>query len=107
MMFHDSLRQMLETAVCYDQLDVGNPATMEFLCRQIQIIEEQLKDKFYAGTGESAIDLHLMSGLSNRAKLCICPSLSTFVASEAAKDTAVMKERRKAREERALLKPKE
>ena len=86
--------------------DVTALAMMELLVRQIQIIEEQLKDKFYTGTGESAIDLHLMSGLSNRCKLCICPSLSTFVASEAAKDTAVMKERRKAREERALLKPK-
>ena len=37
--------------------------------------------------------------------LCICPALSAWTAQQAAQESAVLKERRKAREERALLKP--
>ena len=96
--------RVLETACCYDQLDTANLASFEFVCRQIQTTEERLKEKFTTGQ-DASVDLFLMSGSSSRASLCICPALSAWVATEAAKDTAVLKERRKAREERALLKP--
>ena len=39
-------------------------------------------------------------------RACICPALTDYLADEARKDTAVMKEMRKAREERNLAKPK-
>ena len=38
--------------------------------------------------------------------MCIDPALSEWVAKEVAKESVVMKERRKAREERALARPK-
>jgi hypothetical protein len=40
-----------------------------------------------------------------RGSLCICPELSAWIAGELSKESAVMKEKRKAREERALQKP--
>ena len=51
-------------------------------------------------------EAHLYAGSSSRAGLCISPELSEWVADEMRKESAVMKERRKAREERALSKPK-
>ena len=95
---------MLETAVCYDQLDVPSIAVAELMVRQIQTIEERLKDKF-TNNDDHGIEYSLMTGLPSCATLCICPALSAFVATEAAKETAVLKERRKAREERALVRP--
>ena len=74
--------------------------------RQIQCIEERCKDKFAASTSSSQpFDTHIMLGTSSRSALCICPKLSDFLADETRKTTAVNKELRKAREERALLKP--
>jgi hypothetical protein len=102
--FHESLCRILETACCYDQLDVSNCASFGLICRQLQTVEERFKEKFTV-SNDASIDLYLMSGSTSRASLCICPALSSWVAAEAAKDTAVLKERRKAREERALLKP--
>ena len=37
--------------------------------------------------------------------MCVCPQLQSFVATELAREAALAKERRKAREERALPKP--
>ena len=105
-MTHEFLCRMLEIACVYDQLDAPNTAVVELICRQIQSIEETLKDKFFDSDGLGA-DHFLMSGAPSRANLCIAPSLSAWVAQEAAKESAVLKERRKAREERALLKPKD
>ena len=72
----------------------------------IQTIEERFKDRFFAGGGgDNTRDYFLMSGASESSQLCICPALSSYVADEARKEVAVLKERRKAREERSLLKP--
>ena len=78
---------------------------MELICRQIQTIEERLKENFISGD-EQSIDQYLMSGAPSRALLCICPAVTIWVASEAARDSAILKERRKAREERNLVAPK-
>ena len=48
-----------------------------------------------------------MGGLAGaRGELCICPLLSEWIAKELQKESAVMKERRKAGEERVLARPK-
>ena len=47
-----------------------------------------------------------MSGARNRAQLCIAPELRTWLATEQAKNNALLKERRKAREEQVLAQPK-
>ena len=75
------------------------------LNRQIQCIEERYKDKFASASSSQPFDTHIMLGTSSRAALCICPKLSDYLAEETRKNTAVAKELRKAREERALLKP--
>jgi hypothetical protein len=101
---HGALCSILETAICYDQLEVTNLASIELILRQIQSIEERLQDRFI-DDHEFGADYGIMSGLASRSSLCICPALTSHVAAEASKRTAVLKERRKAREERALLRP--
>ncbi len=49
-------------------------------------------------------DAHIFTGLHTSGTLCICPKLSEWVSEELRKESAVMKERRKAREERVLAK---
>lgn len=101
---HEGLCRTLEVMCVYDQLDAVNIAAAELVCRQIQTLEENLKSRFISDQ-DTGMDLYLMSGAPSRAQLCICPALSQWVATEASKESAVLKERRKAREERALLKP--
>ena len=104
-LFHESQCRIAEVAACYDQADAGSLACLELVYRQIQVIEEKLKHKF-TDEHDANLDYYLMSGSSSRSHLCICPALSEWIAEEAKKETAVMKERRKAREERSLAKPK-
>ena len=103
---HEALCRILETSGSYDQLDLCANASSEILCRQIQICEDQLSHKFEEVGGNVTAEYHLMSGAQQRSQLCICPALKSWLAGEIAKDSAILKERRKAREERALANPK-
>jgi len=105
--FHDALCRILETAMCYDQLNCPALASLELICRQIQCIEERYKDKFQGGdvASSGSLEHHLMAGIQSRSQLCICPALNDWLADEIRKQTAVDKERRKAREERTLSRP--
>ena len=103
--FHEALCRILETAICYDQLDCPALASMELVCRQIQSIEERLKHKFTDAGGGDSFEQSLIAGYQSRGSLCICPALSEWIAEEIRKNTAVEKERRKARDERSLQKP--
>ena len=59
------------------------------------------------GTGPDD-DSHLYLGTGKtRGLLAVCPELETWVAGELAKETATLKERRKAREERKDLPKKD
>ena len=89
---------------CYDQYDLLASAGVELVVRQIQIIEEKLSGRFEDKNQEASADYYLMSGATSRCQLCICPELKSWLAGELAKESSVLKERRKAREERALLK---
>jgi len=102
---HETICRLLETAVCYDQLQVGSLASFEVLAREIQIIEDKLSRKF-SQSNDTTHDYHIMSGFRNRSALCICPELRSYISLEAAKESAILKERRKAREERVLARPK-
>ena len=104
--FHAVSCQMVETMLCFDQLNGSNLATGELIMRQIMLTEERLKDKFATGGPDGFDEHHLYSGQKQRFSLCIDPALSEWVAKEVAKESVVMKERRKAREERALARPK-
>ena len=104
-MLHGALCGILETGLCYDQINAPALASFELICRQIQIAEEKYKDKFSNIGGDSSFDYHLMAGTTHRSQLCICPALTEWLAEELRKQTAVDKERRKARDERLLQKP--
>lgn len=104
-MHHEAQCRFLETAACYDQLDLCCLASAELACRQLQVCEERLADKFIDDKDQPN-DFYLMSGTSGRSQLCVCPELKAWVAEEARKESAVLKERRKAREERVLARPK-
>ena len=54
---------------------------------------------------QTLLDHHIYAGTATRAGLCISPKLQEWVAQELSKESAVLKERRKAREERQLRKP--
>ena len=75
------------------------------IARQLQICEDRLAHRFEDAAGDRQ-DYLLMSGAAHRSQLCICPELTTWIATETQKETAVLKERRKARDERVLPGPK-
>jgi hypothetical protein len=96
--------QILQHFACFDQLNLPQLAGAELLVRQIQMAEERHKDRF-TGKSDFMEERHLFSGAEQRVNLCICPALTVYVAQEMSKESAIMKERRKAREERQLFKP--
>ncbi len=70
------------------------------------MVEERWKSRIAGAVDAEAVqDAHLYAGPSTRGTLCIHPGLQEWIASELSKEYAVSKERRKAREERALQKP--
>ena len=103
---HEALSNILETCACYDQIDLCANASTELICRQIQICEDTLSYKFEELAGSVSSEYRLMSGAQERSQLCISPALKNWLAGEIAKDSSILKERRKAREERALANPK-
>ena len=102
---HETICRLLETAVCYDQLQVGALASFEVLARELQITEDTLSHRFESQAGNSTHDYHIMSGFKNRPAACNCPELRSYISSETAKESAILKQRRKAREERVLAHP--
>ena len=102
---HESNCRILETILCYDQVNAGALAGLELVCRQIQICEDKLAHRFDDTQGDAGSDYYLMSGAQSRSQLCICLELRAWIASEVQKESSVLKERRKAREERVLAHP--
>jgi hypothetical protein len=90
----------------YDQLDVSNCAAAELICRNLQRIEEKHKDKMVSVSddtlgGETALFMGMSQG--SRAGLCVSPLLNQWAGKQMAEEALLTKERRKAREERALV----
>eukprot|EP00959_Pyramimonas_sp_CCMP1952_P147721 3091311-Pyramimonas_sp.AAC.1 len=108
MLRRSELSKILQTAMCYDQLDASNLASMGLIRRQLQLCEEKLKDRILgaAGSGHQEHDGGwFFTGLQNTRGIMVCPALSKWVAEQVAAENAVLKGRRKARGERALAKP--
>ena len=105
-MQHEMCCRVIETCLCYDQIDGAANASFELVCRSLQICEDRLSPKFEESSHDSHGDMLLMSGAAHKSQPCICPALKAWTASELQKDSAVLKERRKAREERVLAQPK-
>jgi len=109
---HELICKVLQVAVEFDQLDVSNLMSFELLLRELQLIEDRHGDKLNAGDDlqkERAEEYQILMGLQ-KTQTCMDPRLKEFLAGELQKSAAVMKERRKAREERTLARkppPKE
>ena len=93
--------------VTYDQIAEWNTAGGEQLGRRIQLIEEGWKERFSGPEAAAEVEQsqHLYMGYRH-GNICVCPLLQEHIAKELQKESAVHKERRKAREERQLAKPK-
>jgi len=108
---HYFLSELVELALCYDQLNAGTSATLEAISRRYQLHEEINSEALkFADAGEGnyewAEERRLFLGApQSRASALVMPALKEHISSEVAKEAAIMKERRKAREERALLAP--
>ena len=92
----------------YDQVDVSKSAACELLARKCQIIHEKWRHKLQSlnpNNNAAGIDddSYLLLGTSEtRGNLGVCPELSAWMGSGLSKQALADKERRKAREERAL-----
>eukprot|EP00435_Cladocopium_sp_Y103_P047592 s239_g14.t1 len=99
---HEAWSKVLQTLMTYDQVDVTNLAGAEMIVRALQRIEEKHKFKLSSvdDAGEGALFMGSQSGA--RTGSIVCPKLTEWIGSEMQKEAMVAKERRKAREERAL-----
>jgi len=105
---HELCCMLLEALCCYDQLNASNLAAAEHAARQLQLVEERHKDRVVGSVESQDLhrELHLYAGGSTRGNLCICPALEEWISEQLRHEAAINKERRKAREERLLARPK-
>ena len=110
---HRFLCEVLEAAATFDQVNCGELVSMENVARRLQIWEEAYsKDLLAANTGGEADDSmwveerRLFSGAPRaRHGALVCPKLEKHVAERLAERAALLKEKRKGREEHILAKP--
>ena len=102
---HEHFCKTFEIMVSFDQLAVGALASAEYCVRQIQMVEERWRDRVAGSADDLASEATLFSGSITRGTICVCPALQLWVAEELKRESSVAKERRKAREERALGRP--
>jgi hypothetical protein len=105
---HEQLMKYVELAGEYDQLDLANCAFVEAILRRAQTIEwayhDRLRESDTAGGGNTRLSLEEFSAFSGVSKagdlLMVAPSLLDHVKSVVERDASIMKNIRKAREER-------
>ena len=108
---HLLLCKLIETFINYDGLKVTALAGIELIARKVQMIHERWKHKqpnFSTNNsgGKQTLmddDSHLLLGTSEtRGNVGVSPELQKWLGDELSKEASASKERRKAREERAL-----
>jgi len=104
-MLHEAACKALQTAAVYDQLNIGELASMEILARSIQMTQYRWKERILGASSSTYEDEAFLFFGSHptRENLCIAPSLNSFIGQELAKEALASKEQRKTREERTLL----
>ena len=102
------LHELIEVAACRDRLNLAALECFELVSRRLQLWEEtycaQLRRAESGDTGTAWLDeraIFLGAGRS-RGHALVCPNLEIYVAEKLASESAVLKERRKGREERQL-----
>ena len=99
--------KFLETLMTYDQCDATRLASVELGVRRVQMICEKWKHKLPTSSGAATGDMFddarpLLGTTETRGGLCLCPALQNWLGEELSREALAHKERRKAREERAL-----
>ena len=104
---HEMAMRVLESAVCFEQLQAAELSVIELVARRAQLIELKYRDKVVGGGMGGTVDeyafLYMGTGRT-RGLLMISPALEEYVAGELSKETSAAKERRKLREERVAAK---
>jgi hypothetical protein len=103
---HEMLSEVLELLGSCDQLDLSNLAGVEALARALQYEEFEVRKKSELRSPYSNAE-HFMGRQKRVGGCLICPDLTEWVATKSSKDSAILKEQRKADEERALAKKRE
>ena len=103
---HEGWCRVLQLLISYDQLDGANLAACELIGRNIQRIQEKHKEKLISSSGDDGMggETSLFMGMTHgsRAGLCVSPALQQWMGKQLQEEAILTKERRKAREERAL-----
>ena len=102
---HEMISDLLELALTYDQLDGSNVAVVEQACRYLQDIEQEVRRKNEAIKDFSVSQYYLGRHRKTGGAL-VAPALTAWSAAEASKESAILKEQRKAQEERKALRGK-
>ncbi len=98
---HELISEALELFACVDQVDALNSAGIESLLRHKQYIEYEVKKRREAKKpADGAFYFRARSKATGGA--VIDPALLKWIAETAARDSAILKEQRKAAEEQAL-----
>ena len=100
---HELLSELFELAMTYDQLDISNLAMTEAVSRHMQHVEFEVKKKVEAKKGVDSSEYYLGRSRKPGGNL-LNPALQKHIAERASRDSAILKEQRKAAEERELLK---
>ena len=101
--FHDLVGFALELGATYDQLDMVNLASFELLGRVYQMIEQTRGQMTTEGL-DHYIGRDSTGGV--RRGIALAPNLAEDAVAKQARETEILKQERKAREERALAKAK-
>lgn len=100
---HEIGMDILEAALTYDQLNGANLACLELLARWMQMTEHAVAQN--PKKPEITVNPGVFLGnMSSSSAGGLTSTLAKHVAAKSAEEAAVLKEQRKAREERALLK---
>ncbi|CAK0809116.1 unnamed protein product [Prorocentrum cordatum] len=105
---HLFLSELLEWALCYDFLSFGSLIIAEHISRRYQLWEEVyshtlMEREAGASAAEWVDERRIFLGThKSRGVALVCPELQSYVACEMASSAAILKERRKGREERRL-----
>ena len=118
---HHATMRCLDEGFCYDMVDVSNSAFFELILRKAQLVEYVYHMDFLSNRGPGAKgkgkgggsaslqhavfdESAIFSGMTKDSGMAmVSPELIAHVASEVERDAAILKQVRKAREERAEL----
>ena len=101
---HEMLSTGFDLAIGVDRLNIKNLACFEWFIRRMQLHEHAVLENPLAPSYEGA--RHFMGKGNRRGGALIAPELHAYVASELGKESAILREKRKAREARTAEKGK-